>query len=199
MENIVINQEFYEEYKDRVEELQGIFINIYSNYFYLIHIGEQRKTYKFSWPLYPAKNFLTSIIHALQKDFIILSCTLETKGESANSLRQLKGLLKKKFLLNFDSARKTLLKLPPDDNESPKRIARNKTIAHIDYGVNISSVNLCEVKERVDNLRDCFNSYLFGDMTKYKIDNAIIDKIDNTCKVGVDMLFNCSMKKLCQA
>ena len=44
MENIVINQEFYEEYKDRVEELQGIFINIYSNYFYLIHIGEQRKT-----------------------------------------------------------------------------------------------------------------------------------------------------------
>ena len=56
-----------------------------------------------------------------------------------------------------------------------------------------------EVKERVDNLRDCFNSYLFGDMTKYKIDNAIIDKIDNTCKVGVDMLFNCSMKKLCQA
>lgn len=48
---------------------------------------------------------------------------------------------------------------------------------------------MIDVKNRLDILKDCFNSYLFDDMVQHKIDDSIIDKIVMESQIGVQQLF----------
>lgn len=190
MENILI-KENYNEYKQRVEELQGIIITAYFDYFYLIKIGEHKKDYRentFTKLLEPAISFLDKIIRTIQKEFMLLVSALEDDDSKANSLKQLKANLNR-YVSNIQNNGKTILKMPSIKQNAAIK-ARNKAIAHIEFDRKIEKVDMHEVKKRVDSLKECFNSYLFGDMIKFSIRDQDIKKIESKTKAGVDCLLS---------
>lgn len=194
MKNNIV-KECDNEYKQRVKALQGIIISAYFDYFYLIEIGNHTKEYRengITKSLFkPAIDLVNTIIRSIQKDLILLLCALEDDDNNANSLKHLKANLHK-CIPNVQNYSKQFLKIPSAEQNTAKK-ARNKAIAHIEFGGKIEKVNMLEVKKRVDLLKECFNSYLIGDMIKFSVSDEDIKKMEKRAKTGVDLLLSGTM------
>lgn len=133
-----------------------------------------------------------ALIKIFQKEAILSINFLEDKSNKANSLRQLKVFLHK-CLNGFADIRKKLSKLP-DESKAINR-ARNQVIAHIDYESKPFKIKMHDVKTRVNELKDCFNSYLFAEMKEYEITDKDLNKIKNNAKYGIWLLFSGVIEK----
>ena len=78
----------------------------------------------------------------------------------------------------------------PEKDTDYIKFARNKAIAHIQFECKNKKVYMVKVKNRLEILKNCFNSYLFGDMVKYKINDDLIEKIIRETRRGVQELFS---------
>lgn len=187
----IIKEEFKGEYIERTSEIRNVIIKAYSDYYNLVHMEPYLEKYKArtvteAIVLLPARNFMNSIVRTIQEEFILIVCSLENKDDKANSITQLKAKLHN-YLVNFDSYKDGLLKMPPDDDNIKE--VRNTAIAHINLNINCEGIYTQKVKDRLNILKNCFNSYLFGDATKYKIDDNLIEKIETESRIGVQQLF----------
>ena len=190
----IIKEEYREEYGKRVREIKNIFLNAYSDYYNLVYIEPYLKKYKSKSDivdekmlLQPARHFMESIVRTLQEEFILIICSLEDGYDNSNSLKRLSERLKNCYLINSDLYSKEMQEMPERDKNIKN--ARDKAIAHFDFNCNADKVFMTEVKNRLDILKNCFNSYLFGDMVKYKIDDNSIEKIATESRIGVEQLF----------
>lgn len=193
-----IKEENYSDYKKRVEELQGMIVSAYFDYYYLINISERQKEYKGTglgnFSMKQPTMFFNKIISAIQKKLLLIVWNLEDGNPNANSLKNLKAKLHD-YLYDINYYKEKLLKMPSPAFSSVNNI-RNKYIAHVDLRRNINPIELKEVKQRLDILKDCFNSYLFGDLNKCSVDTEMIKQIKNNCKNGVIELLNGDMDKM---
>ena len=195
----IIKDEYRDEYEKRAKEIQSIFINAYFDYYYLRSLEPylekfQPKTDDEVALLLPARNFVNSVVRAIQEEFILVICSLENKDGKANSLHQLKGRLHI-FLDDFYLYQDSLLKMPTDDDNI--KIVRNVAVAHINLNIECEGVYIEYVKNRLNILKDRFNSYLFDDMLKYKIDDNLIDKVATESRIGVQQLFSGFVSAIC--
>lgn len=194
----IIKEKYRKEYEKRVSELKNVILNAYSDYHNMVHIEPYLEKYKPQSDneieiklLLPARNFMNSIVRTIQEEFILIVCSLEDSDSKSNSLERLYYMLKDHkdpYLVNTDLYSKQMKKMPEKDIENIK-YARDKAIAHFDFNCNSDKVFMIDVKNRLDILKDCFNSYLFGDMVQHKIDDSIIDKIVKESQIGVQQLF----------
>ena len=129
---------------------------------------------------------MNTIIRSIEEAFILIVCSLENKNKTANSITQLKAKLHD-YLIDFDSYKDNLPKMPPEDDNI--KAVRNTAIAHINLDIKCKETYIDDVKNRLDILKNCFNSYLFGDMVKYKINDDLIEKIIRETRRGVKKLF----------
>lgn len=193
-----IKEENYSDYKKRVEELQGMIVSAYFDYYYLINISERQKEYKGTilgnFSMKQPTMFFNKIISAIQKELLLIVWNLEDGNPNANSLKNLKAKLHD-YLYDINYYNEKLLKMPSPAFSSVNNI-RNKYIAHVDLKREIQQVDLCEVKQRLDILTSCFNSYLFGDLKNCSVSAEMIEKIKNDCKNGVIELLNGDMDKM---
>lgn len=193
-----IKEENYSDYKKRVEELQGMIVSAYFDYYYLINISERQKEYKGTslgnFSMKQPTMFFNKIISVIQKELLLIVWNLEDNNSNANSLNNLKAKLSN-YLCDFNNYKNTLLKMPSPAFSSVNNI-RNKYIAHVDLKRKIQQVDLCEVKQRLDILKSCYNSYLFGDLKNCSVSAELIEKIKNDCKNGVIELLNGDMDKM---
>lgn len=188
----VIKEEHIKEYEKRVSIIQNVIAYAYSDYYYLVHLEPYLEKYKPKTEaeaqiLLPARNFMNSIVRTLQEEFILIVCSLENKDKTANSITQLKAKLHD-YLIDFDSYKDNLPKMPPEDDNI--KAVRNTAIAHINLDIKCKGTYIDDVKNRLNILKNCFNSYLFGDMVKYKINDDLIEKIIRETRRGVQELFN---------
>lgn len=194
----IIKGKYEKEYEKRVSEIWSVILNAYSDYYNLIHIEPYLEKYKKQSDnenekmlLLPARKFMESIVRTIQEESILIICSLEDSDSKSNSLERLYYMLKDHkdpYLVNTDLYSKQMKKMPEKDIENIK-YARDKAIAHFDFNCNSDKVFMIDVKNRLDILKDCFNSYLFGDMVQHKIDDSIIDKIVKESQIGVQQLF----------
>lgn len=189
----IIKEKYKKEYEKRVSELKNVILNAYSDYYNMVYIEPYLEKYKPQSDneieikfLLPARNFMNSIVRTIQEEFILIICSLEDGDKESNSITQLKANLYN-YLTNFSLHSKQLLKMPKIDEKFKN--ARDKAIAHFDFNCNSDKVFMIDVKNRLDILKDCFNSYLFDDMVQHKIDDSIIDKIVMESQIGVQQLF----------
>ena len=196
----IIKEEYKEEYEKRTNEIKNIILNAYSDYYNLIYIepylekfqprnAEERTTFL------PARNFINTIIRTFQAELILITCILEDDDKNSNSLTQLKSKLHN-YLVDFNSCRKQLLKMPEKDKGDIKK-ARCEAIAHIQFNTNCNNVSIEKVKSRLDIFKDCFNSYLFGDAVKNKIDKKLMEKNEKQSQLGVYQLFSGFVGAIC--
>lgn len=200
----IIKEKYKKEYEKRVSELKNVILNAYSDYYNMVYIEPYLEKYKPQSDneieiklLLPARNFMNSIVRTIQEEFILIICSLEDSDEKSNSLKRLYYMLKgnkdskdnkNTYLVNPDLYSKQMKEMPEKDADNIK-FARNKAIAHIQLKYKSKKVYMIKVKNRLDILKDCFNSYLFGDMVQHKIDDSIIDKIVKESQIGVQQLF----------
>lgn len=189
----IIKAEYREEYEKRANEIKNIISNAYGDYYCLVAIEQYLEKYKLQGNsvgkemCLPAKKFMNTISRSIEEEFILVVCSLENKNNMANSITQLKAKLHS-YLINFDSYKDNLPKMPPED-ENIKAV-RNAAIAHINFDIKCKGTYIDDVKNRLDILKDCFNSYLFDDMVKYKINDNLIEKIIMETRKGVQELFS---------
>ena len=188
----VIKEEHIKEYEKRVSIIQNVIAYAYSDYYYLVHLEPYLEKYKPKTEaeaqiLLPARNFMNSIVRTLQEEFILIVCSLENKDKIANSITQLKAKLHD-YLIDFDSYKDNLPKMPPEDDNI--KAVRDTAIAHINLDIECKGAYIDDVKIRLDILKNCFNSYLFCDMIKYKINDDLIEKIKRETRRGVQELFS---------
>ncbi len=195
----IIKEEFKVEYIKRTSEIRNVILKAYSDYYNLVHMEPYLEKYKArtiteAIVLLPVRNFMNSIVRTIQEEFILIVCSLENKDDKANSITQLKAKLHN-YLVNFDSYKDGLLKMPQDDDNIKE--VRNTAIAHINLNIDCEGIYTQNVKDRLDVLKDCFNSYLFGDVTEYKIDDNLIEKIETESRIGVQQLFYGFVNRIC--
>lgn len=195
----VIKEEYMKEYEKRVSIIKNVIAYAYSDYYHLVHIEPYLEKYKPKTEaevqiLLPARNFMNSIVRTIEKEFILIICSLEDGDTDSNSITQLKANLHN-YLINFNSYSKQLLKLPKIDNNI--KDARDKSIAHIDFNCGSDKVFMIKVKNRLDILKDCFNSYLFDDMVKYKINDDLLKKIETESQIEVEQFFSGFVHIIC--
>lgn len=194
----IIKEKYKKEYEKRVSELKNVILNAYSDYYNMVYIEPYLEKYKPQSDneieikfLLPARNFMNSIVRTIQEEFILIICSLEDSDSKSNSLERLYYMLKDHkdpYLVNTDLYSKQMKKTPEKEAENIK-YARDKAIAHFDFNCNSDKVFMIDVKNRLDILKDCFNSYLFDDMVQHQIDDSIIDKIVMESQIGVQQLF----------
>lgn len=194
----IVKEEYKSEYECRVKELCGAFVTAYCNYFYLLGIGERQKNY-LNWQpltvLYKhSRQFVKSIVTALQKEMILILCSLKEKRSNAkhlsNSVPTLEFALPN-YLKDFKSVTHQLKETPCNDKYQCIKANRNKVIAHIDLNKNLDKVLMSEVKQCLDELRKCFNSYLFDEMVdECTISDEQLKRIEKECREGVNQLFS---------
>lgn len=196
----IIKEEYKEEYEKRTSEIKNIILNAYSDYYNLIYIepylekfqprnADERTTFL------PARVFINSIIRTFQAELILITWALEDDDKASNSLIQLKSKLHK-YLVDFNSCRKQLLKMPEKDESDIKK-ARCEAIAHFQFNTDCNNVSIEKVKSRLDVFKDCFNSYLFGDAVKNKIDENLMEKNEKQSQLGVCQLFSGFVGAIC--
>lgn len=189
----VIKEEYMKEYEKRVSIIKNVISNAYGDYYCIVAIEQYLKKYKLQGNsvdyemCLPAKKFMNTIIRSIEEAFILIVCSLENKNKTANSITQLKAKLHD-YLIDFDSYKDNLPKMPPEDDNI--KAVRNTAIAHINLDIKCKGTYIDDVKNRLDILKNCFNSYLFGDMVKYKINDDLIEKIIRETRRGVQELFN---------
>lgn len=196
----IIKDEYRNEYEKRAKEIQSVFINAYFDYYHLRSLEPylekfQPKTDEEGALLLPARNFVNSVVRAIQEEFILIVCSLENDVNGANSVHQLKGKLHI-FLDNFDLYSKKLFRLKKKDKSNIKDV-RNQAIAHIDFDNICDKVSIEKVKNKIDLLKKCFNSCLFDEMIKYKIDDCMIEKIISQSEIGVQQFFSGFANLIC--
>lgn len=197
---MTIDSKYINEYTKRANEIQNIIINAYLDYYRLFYLKPYLEKYK---PvdledytiLAPARDLLNSIVRTFQEEFILIVCSLENDDVKGNSIKQLKAHLRE-YILNFDACSKSILKMPKADEKL--RTARNQSIAHIDFNNSDDKISIDEVKNRLDKLKECFNSYLFGETVKYKIEDSLIDRIKIHSDVGVQHLLSGFVNAFCK-
>ncbi len=197
----IIKEEHREEYNKRASEIKNVILNAYGDYYSMVSIEPYFEKYKPQGNsvdeerlLSPAQKVMDTIVRAIQEEFILIICSLEDKDNKANSLIKLKEKLRD-YLADFDVYKGGLNKMPSEDNNI--KGARNAAIAHINFNIECERVYMKDVKNRLDVLKDCFNSYLFGDVAKYKIDKNLIEKIKMEAQVGVQELFSGFVSAIC--
>lgn len=189
----IIKEEYIKEYEKRVSIIKNVISNAYGDYYCIVAIEQYLKKYKLQSNsvdyemCLPAKKFMNTIIRSIEEEFILIVCSLENKDKTANSITQLKAKLHD-YLIDFDSYKDNLPKMPPEDDNI--KAVRNTAIAHINLDIKCKGTYIDDVKNRLDILKNCFNSYLFGDMAKYKINYDLIEKIIRETRRGVQELFN---------
>lgn len=188
----IINSKYKQEYEKRTNEIHNVIINAYSDYYNLIHITPYLEKYKpcdneECWLILPARVLINSIVRTFQEELILIICSLENRDKDANSITQLKARLHE-YILNFNQYSKSILKIPKNNTKNIEK-ARNKAIAHIDFNNDCDNVSIEEIKDRLDVLTNCFNSYLFGETDRYKIDENLLNKIIKESEIGVQQLF----------
>jgi|GEM_PF-6174844 len=189
----VIKEEYMKEYEKRVSIIKNIISNAYGDYYCILAIEQYLKKYKLQGNsvdyemCLPAKKFMNTIIRSIEEEFILIVCSLENKDKTANSITQLKAKLHD-YLIDFDSYKDNLPKMPPEDDNI--KAVRNTAIAHINLDIECKGTYIDDVKNRLDILKNCFNSYLFCDMIKYKINDDLIEKIKRETRRGVQELFS---------
>lgn len=202
----IIKEEYREEYEKRVREIKNVFLNAYSDYYNLVHIEPYLEKYKPRTvteiiDLLPARNFMNSIVRTMQEEFILIICSLEDNYDNShshsnsNSLKRLSERLKNCYLINYDLYSKEIREMPERDKKI--KDVRDKAIAHFDVDCKVDKLFMVDVKNRLDILKNCFNSYLFGDMVTYKIDDNSIGKIATESRIGVQQLFYGFVNMIC--
>lgn len=193
----IIKQEYKNEYENRVKEICGAFITAYYDCFYLTGIEERKNSYvkeRSNSNFYRcAIEFFYSIVNALQKEEILILCVLEDPKPAANSLRNLKSALRSHYVEDFNVIKNYVKKLPSKNKPQCIGDARNKVIAHIELKKELAEVPMIEVKQRLDMLRRCYNSYLFDGAVKYLISNDKVKDIQEESRLGVNLLFSGQM------
>ena len=197
----VIKKEYRKEYEQRVSKIRNIICNAYSDYYYLVSIEPYLEKYQpkaetEAQILLPARVFMNSIVRTLQEEFILIICSLDDNNNRTNSLKQLHKKLKDSYLVNFDIYSKQMREMPEKDTDYIKFV-RNKAIAHIQFECKNKKVYMVKVKNRLDILKDCFNSYLFDDMVKYKINDNLLKKIETESQIGVAQFFSGFVHIIC--
>lgn len=195
----VIKEEHIKEYEKRVSIIQNVIAYAYSDYYYLVHLEPYLEKYKPKTEaeaqiLLPARNFMNSIVRTLQEEFILIVCSLENKDKTANSITQLKAKLHD-YLIDLDSYKDNLPKMPPEDDNI--KAVRNTAIAHINLDIKCKGTYIDDVKNRLNILKNCFNSYLFDDMVKYKINDNLLKKIETESQIGVAQFFSGLVNMIC--
>lgn len=187
----IIKKEYKREYEQRVRDLMGIIVNAYLDWYYLSNIDAHTKRYKnnlvTNYYLQPSIQFVNAIVRNLQKELIVITYELERTDKTAISLPILKSKLHK-YLMDFENSKCKILKIPANNVKGMKE-SRNTAIAHFDFNMKDDRLNMKEVKDRLDVLKDCFNSYLFCDVTKYAIDEVLLKKMIRQAEIGVEQLF----------
>lgn len=197
----VIKEEHIKEYEKRVSIIQNVIAYAYSDYYYLVHLEPYLEKYKPKTEaevqiLLPARNFMNSIVRTLQEEFILIICSLDDDNDKTNSIKQLHKKLKDSYLVNFDIYSKQMREMPEKDTDYIK-FARNKAIAHIQFECKNKKVYMVKVKNRLEILKNCFNSYLFDDMVKYKINDNLLKKIETESQIGVAQFFSGLVNMIC--
>lgn len=198
MDNSVIRKDCLEQYENQVKWLFGAFIRAYQNCYYLKGIDERRKQYLenqseaifFQYSI----EFFYAIIYALQKEAILLLCSIEDFNPKANSLSKLNNSLSE-YAKDVKLIQDQIVKKPKKRKIQHIRDCRNQKIAHIELGKEIDGVSMAEVEERLNELRVCYNSYLFDGMIKYAINDNKLKDIEEDCCLGVNQLFSGEMDK----
>lgn len=189
----VIKKEYRKEYEQRVSIIKNVISNAYGDYYCIVAIEQYLEKYKLQGNSVdyemrlPAKKFMNTIIRSIEEEFILIVCSLENKNKTANSITQLKAKLHD-YLIDFDSYKDNLPKMPPEDDNI--KAVRDTAIAHINLDIECKGTYIDDVKNRLDIMKNCFNSYLFGDMIKYKINDNLIEEIIKETRKGVQELFS---------
>lgn len=196
----LINSKYKQEYEKRATDIHNVITHAYSDYYNLIYLTPYLEEYKSCDKeecqlMLPTKYLLNSIVRAFQEELILIVCSLDNKNKDSNSIIQLKAHLYK-YILNFNLYSKSILKIP-ENTITNIETARNKAIAHIDFYNESDKVSIKDVKDRLDTLTKCFNSFLFGETVKYKIDDNLIDKIVKQSEIGVQQLFSGFVSYIC--
>ena len=142
--------------------------------------------------------FFYSIINALQKEMILILCSLDSTNHKSNSIQQLKSALRE-YIKDYDDIKDKLKKIPAKNNLKCVEDSRKKVIAHIDLIKDLDKVPMITVKQRLDDLRHCYNSYLFDNLIKYAISDNKLKDIEENCYFGVSQLFSGQMDSFFKA
>lgn len=196
----VIKEEYMKEYEKRVSIIKNVISNAYGDYYCIVAIEQYLKKYKLQGNsvdyemCLPAKKFMNTIIRSIEEEFILIVCSLENKDKTANSITQLKAKLHD-YLIDLDSYKDNLPKMPPEDDNI--KAVRNTAIAHINLDIKCKGTYIDDVKNRLNILKNCFNSYLFDDMVKYKINDNLLKKIETESQIGVAQFFSGLVNMIC--